>query len=61
MATSSGLTPDDTQIAGAPVIEPFITEDELQSRVGELADEIARDYRRLGVTPEQPLHMIGVL
>ena len=61
MATSSGLTPDDTQIAGAPVIEPFITEYELQSRVGELADEIARDYRRLGVTPDQPLHMIGVL
>ena len=63
MATSAGLNPDDTSTPGfgAPVIEPFITEDELQSRVGELADEIARDYRRLGVTPEKPLHMIGVL
>ena len=61
MATSAGLNPEETAAPGAPVIEPFITEDELQSRVGELADEIARDYNRLGVTPEKPLHLIGVL
>jgi hypoxanthine phosphoribosyltransferase len=42
-------------------IEPFITEDELQSRVGELAYEIASDYRNLGVTPERPLHLLGIL
>lgn len=42
-------------------IEPFITEEELQSRVGELAYEIAQDYRSLGVTPEKPLQLLGVL
>lgn len=42
-------------------IEPFISEDELQSRVGELAYEIAEDYRKLGVSPEEPLHFVGVL
>lgn len=42
-------------------IEPFITEDELQSRTGELAYAIAHDYQNLGVTPEEPLHMLGVL
>src|SRR4051812_22006120 len=47
--------------ADGAVIEPFITEDELQSRIGELAHEIAEDYRSLGVTPERPLHLLGVL
>ncbi len=42
-------------------IELFIAEDELQSRVGELAYEIAQDYRNLGVTAERPLLMVGVL
>src|SRR3954453_13629448 len=42
-------------------IELFIAEDELQSRVGELAYEIAQDYRNLGVTPERPLHFVGIL
>jgi hypoxanthine phosphoribosyltransferase len=42
-------------------IEPFITSEELQSRIGELAYEIADDYRNLGVTPERPLHLVGVL
>ena len=42
-------------------IEPFITEEELQSRVGELAYEIAGDYRNLGVTPDRPLHLLGML
>lgn len=42
-------------------IELFIEEDELQSRVGELAYEIGQDYRNLGVTPERPLHLVGVL
>jgi hypoxanthine phosphoribosyltransferase len=42
-------------------IEPFITEEEIQARVGELAYEIAEDYRKFGVTPERPLHLVGVL
>lgn len=42
-------------------IEQFITEEELQSRVGELAWEIADDYRKLGVTANHPLHLVGVL
>jgi hypoxanthine phosphoribosyltransferase len=42
-------------------IEPFITEEEIQSRVGELAWEIAEDYRKLGVSPDNPLHLVGVL
>jgi hypoxanthine phosphoribosyltransferase len=42
-------------------VEDFITEEELQSRIGELAYEIADDYRNLGVTPENPLVLIGVL
>ena len=54
--TSNKAAPD-----GGPAIEPFITEEELQSRIGELAHEIAQDYRNLGVTPERPLHLLGVL
>lgn len=42
-------------------VEEFISEEELQSRIGELAHEIAQDYRNLGVTTEQPLHLLGVL
>jgi len=42
-------------------IDEFITEEELQSRVGELAHEIGDDYRNLGVTPDNPLHLVGVL
>ncbi len=42
-------------------IEAFITEEEIQARVGELAYEIADDYRKLGVTPDRPLHLVGVL
>ena len=42
-------------------IEEFISEEELQLRVHELAWEIAEDYRRLGVSPKDPLHLIGVL
>ena len=42
-------------------IEEFISEIELQSRIGEIAYDIAQDYRNLGVTPEQPLHLVGVL
>src|SRR5881392_3967973 len=53
--------PDKTTPFDGVVIEPFITEEELQSRVGELAYEIAQDYRNLGVTPEQPLHLLGIL
>jgi len=42
-------------------VDAFITEEELQSRIGELAYEIADDYRNLGVTPDNPLMLIGVL
>jgi hypoxanthine phosphoribosyltransferase len=42
-------------------IDPFITEEELQARVGELAYEIAEDYRKLGVSPDKPLYLVGVL
>lgn len=42
-------------------VEVFVSEDELQSRIGELAYEIAQDYRSLGVTPDKPLHMLGIL
>ena len=42
-------------------IQPFISHQELAARVSELAQEIAVDYRSLGVTPEAPLHLIGVL
>jgi hypoxanthine phosphoribosyltransferase len=51
----------ETTATSSVAIEPFITEDELQSRVGELAFEIAQDYRNLGVTPERPLHLLGIL
>ena len=52
---------DNTTAESGAIIEPFITEEELQSRVGELAYEIAQDYRNLGVTPEKPLHLLGIL
>jgi hypoxanthine phosphoribosyltransferase len=42
-------------------ISTFITSDELVIRTNELAWAIAEDYRGLGVSHENPLHMIGVL
>jgi hypoxanthine phosphoribosyltransferase len=42
-------------------VEEFISEEELTLRVHELAWEIAEDYRKLGVSPQDPLHMVGVL
>jgi hypoxanthine phosphoribosyltransferase len=42
-------------------IEPFITEAEIHARVRELADIIATDYRLLDISPERPLHLVGVL
>jgi hypoxanthine phosphoribosyltransferase len=60
--TTTPFSPSDKiAVSGGASIEPFITEEELQSRVGELAYEIAQDYRNLGVTPERPLHLLGVL
>ncbi len=44
-----------------PDVQLFISEEELQARVGELAYDIAQDYRNLGVTASQPLQLIGVL
>ena len=42
-------------------VEPFISREELVDRTRELAEAIAQDYRQLGVTQENPLHLIGVL
>jgi hypoxanthine phosphoribosyltransferase len=42
-------------------VEPFITEEELVARTHELAEDIATDYRGLGITEENPLHLVGVL
>jgi len=61
LTTSPFSTSDKAGADGGAAIEPFITEEELQSRIGELAYEIAQDYRNLGVTPERPLHLLGVL
>lgn len=56
---TASLAPTLTDLSAG--INVFISEEELQSRVGELAYEIADDYRKLGVTPENPLHLVGVL
>jgi hypoxanthine phosphoribosyltransferase len=61
LTTAPVTSSDHTDLTQGAHIEPFITEEELQSRVGELAYEIAEDYRSLGVTNEQPLHLLGVL
>ena len=42
-------------------VEPFVTRDELIIRTHELAEAIAADYRGMGITEENPLHMVGVL
>ncbi|MEA2573086.1 MAG: hypoxanthine phosphoribosyltransferase [Chloroflexia bacterium] len=42
-------------------IEEFISEDEIASRVGELAWSIAEDYRMMGAGPDDPVHFVGVL
>ncbi|MDQ6693107.1 MAG: hypoxanthine phosphoribosyltransferase [Chloroflexota bacterium] len=42
-------------------VDIFISERELTDRIAELAQTIAEDYRALGVTREEPLHLIGVL
>ena len=42
-------------------IEVFISEHEIQTSIGEIAYEIAQDYRGLGASRDNPLHLIGVL
>lgn len=42
-------------------VVPFISRDELSSRVIEIAEAIAEDYRNLGVSDGNPLHLLGVL
>src|SRR5687768_6159413 len=59
MTAPLGLAPEEH--AQAAEIDVFISEHELLSRVGELAQEIAYDYRNLGVDASNPLHFIGVL
>ncbi len=53
-APEAGLWPPDD-------IQVFISEDEIASRVGELAWSIAEDYRLLGAGPDDPVHFVGVL
>ena len=52
-------TSSDTFAPGDVV--PFIHRDELATRIGEIAEAIAEDYRGFGVSEENPLHLIGVL
>lgn len=42
-------------------VEPFISHEEIRYRVQELAASIAADYRLLGVSRDEPLHLVGVL
>jgi hypoxanthine phosphoribosyltransferase len=42
-------------------VQPFISHDELVSRTDEIAQAIAEDYRNLGVSHDNPLHLLGVL
>ena len=62
MIQSSWMPPSDPDAPQQPQeVQLFISEEELQARVGELAYDIAQDYRNLGVTPSEPLQLIGVL
>lgn len=42
-------------------VKAFISREELAARTRELAQAIAEDYRGLGVSDENPLHLLGVL
>jgi hypoxanthine phosphoribosyltransferase len=42
-------------------VQPFITREELVARIDELGTAIAEDYRSLGVSHDEPLHLLGVL
>ena len=60
--TQATLSPDVPVSTYAQVeVETFISHSELVTRTSELAQTIASDYRGLGVSPESPLHLIGVL
>ena len=61
MIQSSWMPPEPGAPEQPPDVQLFISEEELQARVGELAYDIAQDYRNLGVSVAQPLHLIGVL
>jgi len=52
---------DEAELWTPENIEEFISEEEIQARVGELAYDIAADYRLLDPSPEEPIHFIGVL
>ncbi len=52
---------DEAELWTPENIEEFITEDEIASRVGELAWSIAEDYRMMGAGPDDPVHFVGVL
>src|SRR2546426_9570889 len=58
-ATLPPEAPTPTFTAGE--VEMFISQDELVMRTHELVEAIANDYRNLGVSLENPLHLIGVL
>src|SRR5438552_11901123 len=61
MIDASQLRAEQPSVWAEQEVEVFITEDELQARVGELAYDIADDYRNLGVSYDSPLHLLGVL
>jgi hypoxanthine phosphoribosyltransferase len=61
MAIPSALSVEHTSSWADEDVEIFISESELRDRIRELAGVIAQDYRNLGVTPDQPLHLVGVL
>jgi hypoxanthine phosphoribosyltransferase len=42
-------------------VQPFISREELIARIDELGVAIAEDYRNLGVSHDNPLHLLGVL
>jgi hypoxanthine phosphoribosyltransferase len=61
MTNASSLPGETTASWVDENVEVFITGSELQFRVNELAESIAEDYRSLGVSYDQPLHLLGVL
>lgn len=60
-SATSNMVSEAAQGWAAESVELFISEREIGSRVRELAQEIAADYSLLGPTPEEPLHLVGVL
>ena len=52
---------DEVELWPPENIQEFISEEEIASRVGELAWSIAEDYRMMGAGHDDPVHFVGVL